>query len=90
VERVAAGAAFCACAKALEVSVAAATSVDVPSSILRRLKALSSVLIAVLVEDTPLGLLIFTSSDIRLSLTHKMLKSSRARAARHTSESDMA
>src|ERR1700729_1331136 len=43
---VAAGAVFCACASALEVSVAAATSVDVPSSMLRRLRVLSSVGVA--------------------------------------------
>jgi hypothetical protein len=39
---VAPGAVFCACASAPEVSVAAATSVDVPSRMLRRLRALSS------------------------------------------------
>src|SRR6266851_3394734 len=38
----AAGAAFWACANALEVSVAAATNVDVPSNMFRRLRARSS------------------------------------------------
>src|ERR1700677_3050179 len=39
---VAAGAAFCAWASTPEVSVAAATNVDVPSNMLRRLRALLS------------------------------------------------
>src|ERR1700722_2473341 len=64
---VAAGAAFCACASAPDVSVAAATSVDVPSRILRRLSARSSASLA----ETSCGFLVFASLDILLSVLHK-------------------
>src|SRR5882757_5402150 len=56
----AAGAAFWACARALDVSAAAATRVEVPSRILRRLTVRLSVL-----SGTPsLWLLFFSSLDI--------------------------
>src|SRR5258706_9767543 len=64
----AAGAAFCACASAPELNVAAATSVDVPSRMLRRLNARLSNSFELLASD-PLCLV---SSDILLSSTMKI------------------
>src|SRR5258705_5014606 len=61
----AAGAAFCACASAPELNVAAATSVDVPSRMLRRLNGRFSNSFELLGSD-PLS---FGSSDILLSST---------------------
>src|SRR5260370_41630688 len=63
----AAGAAFCACASAPELNVAAATSVDVPSRMLRRLNERLSNSFELLASD-PLPLV---SSDILLSSTMK-------------------
>src|SRR3984885_15164139 len=77
------GAAFSACASAPEVSVAAATRVDVPSNILRRLRALSSARAAF-----PRGLV--SSGIFKLLLHCENWRLFRGFGPLHATESDVA
>src|SRR5580693_1371845 len=77
------GVAFSACASAPEVSVAAATRVDVPSNILRRLRALSSARAAF-----PRGLV--SSGIFKLLLHCENWRLFRGFGPLHATESDVA